>query len=334
MAGHEIVPYSTDAQAIAGSDTASAVTPAGLTARLNTDLPGKVNHALAEATNDFLVGNTGGGTFIKKTLAEAKAILAVTDFGVIHATFKSPTDTFGAYHAFGFYEAPATQKAFTNAATTQTLGSANNAYEAHVFIVAKEAGTASGGATGTAKITITGTSMTSGGVRAAGDSEILVADVTTLSANQYVESTKMWIGQVTLTLAATGDHTTFTATVNYGLSSAQHFFEHDVIINQFECTGRAGATDSAFNIQLLKHSSTGWTFSAAAFAPGGTVLLNMNTDFNTEKNITQSKRFHYHRKGLTTAINGTAREGVVARITTGIQNAVESMDMRIQFTWA
>ena len=38
-----------------------------------------VTHALATATSDFLVGNTGGGTFVKKTLAETKTILGVAN---------------------------------------------------------------------------------------------------------------------------------------------------------------------------------------------------------------------------------------------------------------
>jgi len=50
MAGHEIVPYSTDAQAVSGVDTASAVTPASLTARLNADLVGKWDDVLMPVT--------------------------------------------------------------------------------------------------------------------------------------------------------------------------------------------------------------------------------------------------------------------------------------------
>ncbi|MCK9458857.1 MAG: hypothetical protein M0R80_04395 [Proteobacteria bacterium] len=37
----------------------------------------KINHSLATATSDFLVGNTGGGTFVKKTLAETKTVLGL-----------------------------------------------------------------------------------------------------------------------------------------------------------------------------------------------------------------------------------------------------------------
>jgi hypothetical protein len=252
----------------------------------------------------------------------------------IHATFKSPAASSGNFHAFGFYEAPAADANLTQLSATQTLGSANNAYMAQVFIVAAAAGTVGGTGSGVAKITITGTSVTHAGVRTPADSEVLVADITALTTNQFVESTKMWVGTVTLTLAPTVDRSEYAVDFNYGYASVSHFFEHTVQIKQFECTGRAGATDTGFNIQLLKHSSVGWVYHATAFVPGGTVILDMNTDLNTEKNITSGKRFHYHRKNLTNIIIGSdGSEGVVLRIITGANNAVESMDMRIHFNW-
>jgi hypothetical protein len=251
---------------------------------------------------------------------------------VIGATFKSPASVSGTYHAFGYYQAPAASVNLTQASAAQTMGTANNAYEAHAFVVASAAGTASGGSTGTAKITITGTSFNSTtGARTASDSEIIVADVTTASTNGYYESAKMWLGQITYTIATTGDRDTFAFRFNYGFVAATHFAEKSVTIQQFEVTGRAGNNDTGFNVQLLKHGPTGagWTYSAAAFVPGGTVLLAMATDFSTEKNLSTGLRFHYHRKGLTTVINGAADEGIVVRITTTAENAVESRDLRI-----
>lgn len=43
----------------------------------SAQLAGKINHSLATASNDFLVGNTGGGSFIKKTLAQVKELLGI-----------------------------------------------------------------------------------------------------------------------------------------------------------------------------------------------------------------------------------------------------------------
>jgi hypothetical protein len=185
-------------------------------------------------------------------------------------------------------------------------------------------------------LTITGTSFNSTtGARTASDSEVIVADATSATTNKYYESAKTWIGQVTLTLSQTGDRTNYAFTFNYGFASATHFAERSVTINQVEMTGRAGNSDTGFNVQFLIHTpaGTGWTYSAAAFVPGGTVLWDMNTDFVTEKNLAQNVRFHYHRKGLTQVINGAADEGMVARITTAAENSVESSDLRVFFTF-
>ena len=250
--------------------------------------------------------------------------------GYAHATFRAPTGANGIYHAFGFYEAPAAQKAATQAAATQTLGSANNAYGARAFLVASAAGTASGGTTGVGRITVTGTSVSSAGVRSAGDSEVLVADSSTLAANQYVQTTKYWIGTVTYTLSQTGDRTAYALTFNYGFAKYFEFVDKYVQLQRFEATGRAGATDTGFNVQLLLHNGTGWTFSAAAFVPGGTVICSMNADYVTEKNITNGIRFGYERYNLTTLINGSlGSQGIVARITTSVNSSVDTMDMRV-----
>ena len=293
---------------------------------------------------DFVTGLTdrnGADTFITANLYNAirmldskiYEVLNASDTAISTATFRSPAASTGIFHAFGFYEAPSAHKAFTNAAATQTLGTANNPYGAYVFVVSKEIGTASGGTTGTAKITITGTSITNAGVRAAGDSEILIADVKTLALNQYTQSVKKWIGQVTLTIAATGNHTVFTATCNYGMAAPHVFNDLNVEIDTFVATGRGGAVDASFNVQLLKHDGTGWTYSAAAFVPGGTVVCALATDYLTESALANGIRFKYKRSGLALAADGTIKHGVVVRITTSANNAVETSDFRLYFRY-
>lgn len=69
--GH--VQLATAAEVTTGTNATKAVTPAGA----KVELDKKINHSLATATNDFLVGNTGGGSWIKKTLAEIKTILGL-----------------------------------------------------------------------------------------------------------------------------------------------------------------------------------------------------------------------------------------------------------------
>ena len=99
----------------------------------------------------------------------------------------------------------------TQASATVNHGSTNNPYGAHVGIVAGAAGTASGG-TGTVTLVVSGTSWVSTtATRTPADSETIVADITAMSTNSYVETTKRWLGQVTFTLTCTGGctHTTY-----------------------------------------------------------------------------------------------------------------------------
>jgi hypothetical protein len=251
----------------------------------------------------------------------------------LHATFKSPTTASGIYHSYGYYQAAAAQAALNQGSLTQTYGTANNPYGAKVFLVAKEAGTASGGSSGVPRITITGTSWNpTTGVRTGSDSEVLVADCTTLSANVYRETTKFWLGQVTYTLSQTGDRTTYATTFNYGFAAPAIFNNRDIHLQKFAFTGRGGATDTNFNMTLLKHSATGWTFSAAAFVPGGTVLADMKTDYSTECSLASGIRFKY-QKNITTAIAcGTGNEGIVVRITTSANSAVDTLYLRLYYS--
>jgi hypothetical protein len=190
----------------------------------------------------------------------------------------------------------------TEILTTVTLGSANISYAAHAFIVAGGAGAAAGGA-GAVEIEVSGTSITDAGVRTAADTEIVVADITTLALNQFADFNKY-----------------------------EDFGNIDFTLTNFECVGLGGAADTSFNIRLLKQDSANWTYSAAAFVPGGTELLNMNTDHSTEQNVASGIPFAYKRAGLSEVVNGNDSEGVVVEITTGANNTVQDMDVHVGVT--
>jgi hypothetical protein len=273
--------------------------------------------------------------FIQMLDARVYALTGSQDQSMSHSTFKSPAGANGIFHCFGFYEAPAAHKAFTQAAATQTLGTAANAYGAYVFVVPSGPGAVSGGSSGTAKITITGLSITDAGVCGA-DSETLVPDVTSVTGcavNTYIQSTKKWVGQVTLTIAPTFNRDNYNLTCNYGYAAPHVFNNSNVIIDTFVATGRGGDTDASFNIQLLEHNGTGWIYSAAAFQPGGTVVCALATDCPTAHTLTNAKRFKYKRKGLALTVNGAVTGGIVVRITTSTNNAVESSDFRLYFSY-
>jgi hypothetical protein len=244
--------------------------------------------------------------------------------------FSSPLGTTGAFYAAGYYEAPAADTTITQASATQTLGGANLAHGAHAFIVASGPGSASGGA-GTVEIEVSGTSITDAGARITSDTEVLTTDITTMSTDDYLETSKKWLGQVTYTIqpSGAGTHTTYSATFNYGLCKYEDWGNRDFEVTDFEMVGLAGANDSSFDIELLHHKATGWTYDAAAFVAGNGAVVKMSDDYSTESNLSTNDQFAYKRAGLSTDVTGSGSEGVVVRITTGSNGAVRNSSIHI-----
>ncbi len=274
---------------------------------------------ISGSIGDLCVDTTGGGIYIKKTGAASTAGWMLVN----PPTFKSYTiadpGTAGTYYLAGYYEAPAADSTLTIGGTvTQTLGAANVPYAAHAFCVASGAG-------GTDLVlTVSGTSITDGGTRTPADSEVIVADTDAASTDEYFETTKKWLGQVTYTLTGAAGAFTF----NYGFAKYEDFGNRDFSVTDIENVGVAGANSTA-NIELLHHSPTGWTYSAAAFSPGGTVIIDMNTVHNTEIDIDNDIPFAFKHTGLSTSVSGSGMEGVILKITTGSNNAISYMDAHI-----
>ena len=100
-------------------------------------------------------------------------------------------------------------------------------------------------------------------------------------------------------------------------------------MTDLEVVGLAQANDTGANIQLYKHSSTGWTYSAAAFVPGNTALAGMNTIHSTEKNLATGKYFAFKLANQVFAVDGTGSEGVLVKITTSTNNSILYLDTHI-----
>ncbi|KKM79139.1 hypothetical protein LCGC14_1352850 [marine sediment metagenome] len=241
--------------------------------------------------------------------------------------FNSPTGSSGIFYVAGSYFAPSGEAVLTNGSPTVTLGSANVSYAMHVIAVAKGDGA---NTSGDLVLTVTGASMDDEGNFNGSDSEVLVADalLATFSTNKLGETPKKWVGQITITLTSSGGGT-FNCSFNYGYAKYEDFQNQAHSITGLECVGRAGAADTGFNIKLYYHSSSGWTYSAAAFVPGGTVLANHNTDHSTGKNLANGEPINYKRVDLNTDVAGDNSEGSVVEITTGANRAIESMDVHI-----
>lgn len=239
----------------------------------------------------------------------------------------------GTYYIAGYYNAPAADANLSQASQTVVLGTANIAYAAHAFLVAGGAGSASGGS-GNVEVEVSGTSITDAGVRTTSDTEIIVANIASASLNQYFETDKKWLGQITFTLQnATGaTQTTFSFDFNYGYCKYEDFGNRDFTVTDFEAVGLGGANDSSFNIRLFHHTSTGWTYAATGFVPGGTVLFDMSTIHLTEDQIGNGIPFAFKRAGLSQSINGAGSDGLVVEITTGTNNTIEDMNVHLGFS--
>lgn len=232
--------------------------------------------------------------------------ISVTDW-----TFSSPAGSSGTYYIGGSYLLGATS--YTPAGGT-TLGTANAAYGAHTFIVL--------GATSTDMVVrVTGTSITDGGVRAA-DTEDL--DTSGGVLNDYFETTKKWIGQVSISLqSGTG------VVINDGLCKYWDNRNRNFRLIGLEVTGTAGATDSAPNFELIKHSPTGWTYNVSASPTPPAAILSMQTDYNTEYQFVSGQNFAWKRIGVSELVYGGTNEGLICRITTTASKAIEIVNWSV-----
>ncbi len=239
----------------------------------------------------------------------------------------------GVFFFAGFYDAPAADANLDEVSPTTTIGAENRALGAHAFIVAGGAGSAAGGA-GAVEIEVSGISITDAGVRNAADTEILVADITTMSLNDYFETTKKWLGLVTFTLKNAGGstQTTFSADFNYGSAKYDNVGSRKVQVKDFEGVWLSAANDAGFNIALCHHKPTGWIYSAAAFVAGaGSEIVQLSDDYSTDDNTDNGEFGAYERTGLSADIEGDMGEGVMIRMTTTANNAIEYIDFQIGY---
>lgn len=234
----------------------------------------------------------------------------------------------GIYYVGGFYEAPLVDMTLSNGTSTQVYGTANIAYGAHAFIVSDGLATVD---TGTVGIRVDGDSITENGQISAGDFEVLTSDMESLTASEYIETTKKWVGIITYSLVPAGGAGIFSGNFNYGLAKYEDLGNTDVTITDFECVGLSSAnpTDTTFNIELLHHKPSNWLYSAGAFVPGDGAICSWKDDMAPYDNIINNEYFAYKRVDVDTYVAGQGVEGVIVRITTGQNNSVQSMDLHI-----
>jgi hypothetical protein len=268
------------------------------------------------------------GTCLVKNATTGKVQVSVNrvdrPLAVKSYSFTSNGIGFGTYYIGGFYDSPATDTTLTNASKTQTYGTATKAYCAHSFAVFGGAGTVDTGVVG---LRVNGTSITDAGVRTTSDSEVVTADITGVSTDEYIETAKKFVGQVTYELyTVSGTPTSYTLDFNYGYAKYEDFGNSDFSIASLETVGLAGANDTAFDIQLLHHKATGWTYSATAFEPGNGLIVGMKDTLSTDSQLSSGENFAFKRTSIGQFVDGNGSEGTVIKVIVGSNNSVQSMD--------
>ncbi len=225
----------------------------------------------------------------------------------------------GIHHTAGFYNAASTDANLDEGTVSIQFGLTNISYAAHAFIVAQFSGSDDAG--GIVALVVSGTSIDDEGTRIPGSSETLVPDITQLGSSEYVETTKKWIGIIQYELISSGS-VVFNVDFNYGFAKYDDVGNRDVQLTDFEATGLANKNDTGFDIRLIHHKATGWTYDATDFVAGPGALLSMNTDHVNEKTISSGNHFAYKRAGLSVDVNGNNGEGFIIEVET---SAIETL---------
>jgi len=204
----------------------------------------------------------------------------------------------GTNYAAGFYKHAGTANDFN---PQVTLGTADNAYGANVYLVS-----AAGDGAGDTTIRITGTSwVPATGTRTGGDTEDLVI-AQSEAANTYHGSTKAWIGQVALNKVGGND-----VMCNYGFYNTWTHLHVDWMLKGFRATWQGDGNDAGTDVILYHHKSAGWTYHAGAPADPP-ILYDMQTDYDTEFESNNDEFGVYSRENLSTMVCASCGEGIIA----------------------
>lgn len=220
----------------------------------------------------------------------------------------------GVAYLAGFYEMGAT--AWLPSGGPQTHGTADVSYAAHAFVVL-------GGASSDMIIRVTGTSITDGAVRVLGDTQDI--DTSGGVLNEYKETSKKWLGQVTFTLLSGT-----AVSVNYGFSKYWDNGNTDFVLGGLEVLGVAAKSSAGFDVSLICHNAVGWTYNAGA-EPTPPIVATMSTDHGDERKLAANQHFAWKRTDLEIRVNGGDGEGVLVQVTTASNNELDFLTASISY---
>ena len=242
-------------------------------------------------------------------------------------TFTSSLAAAGIHYRAGFYHWDDTSASLSESSLTVNHGNSGVTRAGHVGIVPQAAGSVDSGQVG---LRVVGTLDSEAGPQIASQTAIITEDITTLTANEMVETLEKFSGIVSIELyVVSGIPTVYSLTFNYGFSKYEDFRNIDGTVTGFNSVWEAGANDTSFDISLIYHTTTGWAFAATGFIPGNGNICNRLTDQMIDSNLVSGEEGSYKRVNLNQFINGSGKEGIIIKIETGSTNTIRSMDMHV-----
>jgi hypothetical protein len=132
------------------------------------------------------------------------------------------------------------------------------------------------------------------------------------AAATFHQSTKLWIGRVSLTKTGGPD-----VLCNFGLVSIWQHNHEDFVLNEFYAEWEGDGNDAGTDIIVYHHQPTGWTYNAGGEA-GPPILYSMITDYGAENESFNDEMGTYQRHELSETILASQAEGlIIAFVQTG-----------------
>jgi len=214
-------------------------------------------------------------------------------------------ETWDTFYVGGYYDFFDGNDDFSPGAVS--FGTANSPYGAHLLVVQGEA------LVDEVTLKVSGTSWNDEtGVRTAGDDEDIVIGSAS-PVNSYYQTTKKWIGTVTIQTAG-GTAKNF----NYGWCEYFNKQKHQFWLKGFRLTCYGDYSSTSGDFVVRHHKATGWTYNAGAAPTPPTPLGRFTTDYSTENDVHDGDHFSWEDQSLSVQIDGHDSEGLIFEVYEGV----------------
>jgi hypothetical protein len=263
---------------------------------------------------DLLLIEDSAAANVKKRVTLDQLLSAGVGSSIVPWSGEDSAGSNGFTYLGGFYKPHTTS--FTPAGGT-VVGASNNSEAAHVSFVL-------GAPSVNMVVSVTGTTITDAGVRLA--AQTVLVDTTGGAANAYFETPEKFLGQVTVALSAGAG-----VTVDCLFTKYWDKGNTDFTVDWFEVLWLANKTHGTFNVSLLMHQTTGWTYSGGGGEPiAPTPIADMNTVHVVETGTTSDRYGAFKLTGIAQAILGSGSEGMLVRMETGTANQLDFLNAQVQ----